>query len=118
MAKKFGKLLRSLREGKASMGELARHLGVAVPYLSDVENGRRPALNSTRIQAAAAFLGLGPKEISRLDECAAKEKKFFEIPTEGLDSRSMQLGASLARGFNQLSEEQKEMMEQMFELGE
>jgi transcriptional regulator with XRE-family HTH domain len=41
------------------MGELARAMDVAVPYLSKVERGESPPLTDARITQAADLMGLG-----------------------------------------------------------
>lgn len=52
----FGNALRDARVGlNARLQEVADHIGVSVPYLSDVENGRRP-LSDERIVQLAEYL--------------------------------------------------------------
>lgn len=97
----FGTLLRRLRtDAEKSMGELARHLKVSVTYVSDVELGRRAPLTREKILSAAEFLGASP---DRLLAAAAESKGVFELDANGLTPKKSQLGAALARGWNDLS---------------
>jgi transcriptional regulator with XRE-family HTH domain len=52
---KFGEALR-LARGTKTLGQLSRHLGVSVPYLSDVERSHRHPLSDDYIDSAAAYL--------------------------------------------------------------
>lgn len=93
----FGKVLRQVREeAKVSMGALARHLGVSVAYLSDVERGNRAPLTNERIFSAAEFLRI---EESSLLEAAAESRGFYELPTSELSPKGRQVGATLMRGW-------------------
>ena len=93
---KFGNLLRDLREATgASMGTLAKAIGVSVAYLSDVELSRRPPLTAQRIDAAAAALGLGPERTTQLHESAAESRTSFNFAPQRPEEAKL-LGA-LAR---------------------
>lgn len=104
MRRRFGSLLRQFRtDAVKSMGQLARHLDVSVTYISDVELGRRAPLTRENILSAAKFLGASP---DALLAAAAESKGVFELDAKGLAPKKSRLGAALARGWNDLSNEQ------------
>lgn len=103
MASKFGELLRRLRKGKAkSMGDVARHLGVSVPYISDVERGYRPPLTEERIRDVARFLSTNPKPLL---EAAAESRSQFRLDATTVSSTARQVGAALERRWSDLSDD-------------
>ncbi len=108
---RFGELLRRRREeAKVSMGKLARHLTVSVPYLSDVERGRRTPLTPERITKAAEVLGANPNELLA---AAAESRGAFELDATKVSDRARRVGATLMRGWPDLDEEQLERIEQI-----
>ncbi len=67
----FGTALRDAREkSSVRLCELAERLSVSVPFLSDVEKGRRP-LSEERIRIAAKFL---KTDLISLLEVATKDR--------------------------------------------
>lgn len=99
----FGKLLRSFREAAGvSMGALARHLGVSVTYISDVERGTRAPLTSERISNAAELLKLAPQRVKELDAAAGEARGFFELGITSPVAR--EVGATLMRGWPRYSD--------------
>jgi transcriptional regulator with XRE-family HTH domain len=111
--RKFGQLLRAERDraGK-SMGELARHLVVSVPYVSDVERGNRSPFSQERLLRAAAFLRCDPKP---LIEAAAGDKGAFELDARSVTQTGREVGAALARGWSELSDEDLEKIRTILE---
>ncbi|MCA9538730.1 MAG: helix-turn-helix transcriptional regulator [Myxococcales bacterium] len=102
MAERFGERLRALRtERGATMGALARHLGVSVPYISDVERSLRAPLTTDKIRAAAEYLGSDPEPLFAL---AAAERGAFELAARPGDPLRSEVGAALMRGWGDLSE--------------
>ena len=102
----FGGLLKETRTAaKKSMGELARHLSVSVPYVSDVEQGSRTPLTKERIMAAARFLGADP---TPLLEAAAKERGTYELEANTVTPTARRVGAALARGWKDLTDQELE----------
>jgi len=99
----FGPLLRDARAGKGvTLGALAAELGVSVPFLSDVELGRRAALSNERILAAAKALGIVPTDLLA---AAAAARGSFELRDLG-DRLRQEVAARLASIWAELSEEQ------------
>ncbi len=111
----FGTLLRAEREkaGK-SMGELARYLGVSVPYLSDVERGNRSPLTQERLLKAAAFLGC---DAGSLVQVAGQEKGAFELDASEVTAKAREVGAALARGWSELTDDDLERIRVILEGG-
>lgn len=102
MRSKFGDLLRAARKrsGK-SMRDLARHLGVSIVFISDVERGNRAPLKPERIMSATEFLGVNPEPFLL---AAAKSKGSFELDATGVSGKARQVGAALMRGWTNLGE--------------
>jgi transcriptional regulator with XRE-family HTH domain len=106
----FGALLRKWREeAGVTMGHLARSLGVHVPYLSDVERGVRPPLSEERIQIVA---GLLERPAEDLLAAASRSRGPFQLSARNVSARQAKVGAALARGWEQLTEEQLRQIEQ------
>lgn len=105
MRRRFGKLLRGERErsGK-TMGDLARFLGVSVPYISDVEHGNRSPLTNERILRAAEFLGIDDPRPLLL--AAGQDRGSFDLDAATVSPKAREVGATLMRSWSDLSEEQ------------
>lgn len=74
---KFGSYIREKREEQnSSMRDLAHLLNVSVPYISDIERGRRNPPQGESLQKIADFLHL---DISELEVLIALDKKQVEI---------------------------------------
>ena len=110
----FGALFRETREraGK-SMGDIARHLKVTVPFVSDVERGRRGPFTTEKVIAASNLLGVAP---DRLLQAAAKDRKTIELSAAGARPKMLQVGAGLMRHWKTLTDKQLEEIEKV--LGE
>lgn len=107
----FGKLLRDCREAaEKSMGALARHLGVSVPYLSDVERGNRPPLVDERIANAAAFLNVDPKPLLK---AAAETRGAFQLDAARVSPEHRQVGAMLARQWGAIPDDKLEQIREL-----
>ncbi len=113
MASKFGELLRRIRKNKGkSMGDVARHLVVSVPYISDVERGYRPPLTEDRIQTVAKFFSTDPKPLL---EAAAQSRSQFRLDATAVSSKARQVGAALERRWSDLSEDELRRIERIVE---
>jgi transcriptional regulator with XRE-family HTH domain len=108
---KFGAVLRAEREKKKkSMGELARFLEVSVVFVSDVERGNRAPFTRERILATAAWLGIDPQV---LFVAAADSRGFFQLDATNGSDKKRELGASLMRGWENLSDDDVEQLAQI-----
>lgn len=113
MEKRFGELLRASREeAGVSMGTLARHLRVSVPYLSDVERGNRPPLVSQRILEAASFLAVDSEP---LFTAAAEDKGCYELNAAQVTPRGREVGASLMRGWPSYTDSEFEKIQRLLD---
>ena len=80
MGQGFGEHLRQLRKEKSkSMGDIARHIGVSVPYVSDVELGRRKPFAKVKIAQVAELLGVPAEPLIAL---AASDRGVVELDLE------------------------------------
>lgn len=110
MTDTFGQLLRKLRSAAGvSMGQLARHLGVSVPYVSDVERGHRPPFMNEKIIKTAALVGADANQLLRV---AAESRGAFVLDAKAVSPRAREVGAALMRGWP-LSEEKLEEIQQI-----
>lgn len=90
----FGKLLRKKRkEADKTLRATSDHIGVSVPYLSDVELGRRKPFQSAVVVSLAEFLNADKDELL---QAAATERQAVTIQSERGDV--MQAAVGLARG--------------------
>ncbi len=106
MSRKYGRLLRDLRlKAGKSMGELARHLGVSVTYISDVERGNRAPLTKENTDKAAQFLNADPRPLY-MD--AAEWHGAFELEANAVSPKAREVGASLMRDWSELTDKDLE----------
>jgi transcriptional regulator with XRE-family HTH domain len=94
------------------MGDLARHLVVSVPYISDVERGYRPPLTEERIRDVAQLLSTDPKPLL---EAAAECRSQFRLDATAVSSMARQVGAALERRWEDLSEDELRKIERIIE---
>ena len=104
----FGNTLRRMRlKADVTLGQVARLLAVNVPYLSDVETGRRPPLSGERIEKTGRFiaqkLNADPVDyITNLYKAAAATSGVFELKASSI--RSKDVGAQLAHMWPKLTD--------------
>lgn len=71
----FGAFLaRKRMEKQISLRKFAEALGVSTPYLSDVEKGRRNALDMPKLELAAGLLVLTPSEKDYMFDLAGRQR--------------------------------------------
>jgi transcriptional regulator with XRE-family HTH domain len=76
MSERFGDMLRRIRrKADKTLGDVARELGVSVPYISDVERGNRKPFTTERLIQLARFLNSDGK---LLIDAADKERGIIE----------------------------------------
>ena len=103
MSNLFGDLLRETRlNAGRTMGDLARLLGFKVPYISDVERGRRAPFRFEQVLEIAEFLGVPPDELL---EAAAVSRGAFELDAVGVTDQAKEVGTALMRGWTDLGED-------------
>lgn len=99
----YGSLLRQDRKdaGK-TMGELARHLGVSISYVSDIELENRAPFDRSKIIQAADYL---EADVLEHLKAAAAYRGAFELDAIHATKMGREVGAALARGWNDLSDD-------------
>lgn len=81
MEEKFGSTLRRLRVASdKTLKDVARHIGVSIVYLSDVERGNRRPLPLEKIARICDYLRVDP---SSLITAAVQERGAIEINIRG-----------------------------------
>jgi len=89
------------------MGAVARELGVTITYISDVERENRPPLTKERILQAAEFFGI---DAEPLLGAAARSRGAFELDARPDRQKALEVGASLMRGWPDLTDDQLEQI--------
>lgn len=111
---KFGKELRKARnEADKTMGDVAKHIGCAVSYVSDVELGHRKPFKTDHVVKIARFLGC---DSARLVALASSERGEVRITTENPQVQG--IAQSLARSGDRLSQDAIERIEAILREGE
>lgn len=102
MTKKFGELLRTLREERGILlKELAKNMGWSVVYLSDIERGRRNPPARDYVEKMANFLKV---KVANLLDAADRDRGFVELNLNGEISKT-KAALTLARSWNNLNDE-------------
>lgn len=105
---RFGRRLRSEREkAKVTLTKLAEHLGISIPYLSDIERGNRAPFDNAKILAAADLLNIHSKELLRE---AAVSRGVIEL-NANVPPKQREVAAMLMRGWNDLTDDQLNKIE-------
>jgi len=99
----FGKALRKCRiNAKKTLKDVADFLGVSIPYVSDVELGRRQPFSSKDINRLAEFLGCC-NERGQLLILAVKDRG--EITLNPRNDQERELLVALDRRMDKLDDE-------------
>lgn len=115
MAGAFGKELRKRRlAARKTLKEVADFLGVSIPYVSDVELGRRQPFTGPVIESLARFFGCTDPEVDSLRLSALKDRGEITLaaPSESkrqmlvaLDRRMQNLDESTVKQIKRLLDE-------------
>lgn len=110
----FGNLLRRERkEQSLTLGDLARKVGISVPYLSQIETGTKPAQDKL-LERFVTELGLIGDDANALRRAAALSMGEYSIRMEdGADNDDRILASQLAAGFARLSHAQKDQFREI-----
>lgn len=109
---RFGRELRKARNTKSlSLGYVAERLGVSVPYLSDVERGRRGALKEERTVTVCGLLGIDPGPLLLLGAVA---RGSFRLSAK-VSKKGAMVGGMLVAVWNELEEEDFKCLEAILE---
>lgn len=111
----FGKILRREREERGWLqGELARKLNISVPYLSQLERGRRAIPEGLEMKVAYV-MDFAASQISEIQRAAALSRETFEINAERLQDEDRELAHDLTASFARLSPESKAQLRKIIE---
>ena len=110
MSQEFGRKFRRWRkEAGLTMGEVARKLGLSIPYISDIERGTRPPPRVEILKKAARILGRDPRDVV---VSAAQSRGRYELSTTPTP-KHQEVGASLLRSWENLSQEKLKEIERV-----
>ena len=103
VSRHFGLALRRLREAKGiRLIDLAAHLDVSLPYLSDVERGRREPLSHDRIFRAAKHLDGDPHV---LIEASIRDRGSIMLPVSDRDDLRVKAAMMLVVAYPKATDE-------------
>ena len=103
----FGARLREIRRRKGlSQSVVARNLGISVPYLSQLENGRRGQPSPAVVDQACALFGLIWDEAEDLKELARQSRTRVVIDTAGLGPEATRAANLMAQVLPRVGEEE------------
>ena len=102
---KFGEFMRILRiKHREVMGDMAEMLGVAVPFLSAVENGRKNVPNSW-IERIVSHYGLTAAEQRDLRDAVDESRTQYKIMAEKAGPVQRKAALVFARSFDNMDDE-------------
>lgn len=110
----FGAFISTRRkEQKINLREAAKHLGIAYGYLSDIEQGRRPAPDGSFVERASQFLDLDKQEHDLLLDLAAKSRKTVsaDLPDYIMEHDIVRAALRVAKEVDATDEEWRVFME-------
>lgn len=110
----FGNTLRRERKEQAlTLGDLARKVGISVPYLSQIETGTKPVQDKL-LERLIKELALNADDANALRRAAALSMSEYAIRLEeDADNDDRILASQLAAGFARLSPDQKTQFRQI-----
>jgi HTH-type transcriptional regulator, competence development regulator len=109
----FGKKLRNYRiEHGIKLKDLADVLQVTSSYLSAIEMGKKNVPDALLIRIAE-YLRLDRLSIEELKRLAEESKKINKVDTSNLSRDSSFVVAAFARGFDQLTPEERQKIKEM-----
>jgi transcriptional regulator with XRE-family HTH domain len=110
----FGILLRRERkEQNLTLGDLAKKVGLSVPYLSQIETGTKP-LQDKLVERFVSELGLIGDEANALRRAAAVSMGEYSIRLrESASNDDRILASMLAAGFARLSPDKKHQLREI-----
>lgn len=112
----FGEMLRRERkETNLLLGDVAERMRISVPYLSQIENGRRPPTD-TFVERVILVLGLSATQGNELRRAAAQAATEFSLKVgSNAPAEDRVLASRLAYGFARLSPEKKQRLRELIE---
>lgn len=101
----FGEFVRILRiKHHEVMGDMAKVLGVKIPFLSAVENGKKnvPAGWADKI---ADYYGLTDEECQNLNQAIDESRTQYKISMENAGIHQRRAALQFARSFEEMDDE-------------
>ncbi|HZG20588.1 MAG TPA: helix-turn-helix transcriptional regulator [Herbaspirillum sp.] len=102
----FGKFLRELRHLHAElMKDMADNLQVSSAFLSSVESGKKN-IPPTWLDSLRNLYKLSPQQVNALNDAFNRSQKNAMIDLSNESEKRREIAVTLARTFNDLSDEQ------------
>ncbi len=102
---KFGEFIRILRiKHHEVMGDTAKKLGVTVPFLSAVENGKKN-VPSDWIGKISEYYQLSNKEKEELEQAIEESRTQYKIPVVNAGIYQRRAALQFARSFEEMDDE-------------
>jgi HTH-type transcriptional regulator, competence development regulator len=102
---KFGEFVRILRiKHHEVMGDMAKTLGVKVPFLSAVENGKKN-VPSEWADIISSHYSLNSLEQQELETAIEESRTQYKIPMENAGIQQRRAALQFARSFDEMDDE-------------
>ena len=112
---KFGEYMRILRiKHHEVMGDIAKLLGVTLPFLSAVENGRKN-VPSEWVEKIVEHYSLKEEEVSELLETIEQSKTQMKLDLKSASIFQKTAALQFARSFEDMDEETAKKIMQLLE---
>lgn len=109
----LGKFLRKLRIDRGELlRDMSRKLGVAMSFLSSVENGKK-SMPSEWVSRIAELYNLTSEQRLELDTAVAASENSIAVKFEGLSEGSKKLSVAFARKIRNLSADEQQILQQV-----
>lgn len=110
----FGNMLRRERKDQnLTLGDLAKKVGISVPYLSQIETGTKP-LQEKLVDRIVQELGLIGDDANAMRRAAAVSMSEYSIRMQdGASNDDRILASMLATGFARLSPAKKSQLREI-----
>lgn len=115
MLTQFGKELRHIRlDRDEKLKDMAEKLGVTVAYLSAVENGKRN-IPGNWIETIADVYSLDEKDVKKLERLAYDGRSAIVLNVDNATNVQRNLAYSFARKFKDLSDDDVQNLQRLFD---
>lgn len=102
---KFGEFVRILRiRNHEVMGDMAKLLGVSLPFLSAVENGKKN-VPADWIKKIAEHYGLSVREKQELETAVEESRTQYKITSINAGIQQRRAAMMFARSFDEMDDE-------------
>lgn len=110
----FGNMLRRERKDQnLTLGDLAKKVGLSVPYMSQIETGAKP-LQDKLVERIIKEIGLIGDDANAMRRAAAVSMSEYSIRMkEGASNDDRILASMLAAGFARLSPDKKKRLHEI-----